>query len=180
VEPARDEHVVFLLSGPSASGKSTVGRLLARRFARGVHLEGDFFRRSIVSGRQEMAPDPSPEALDQLMLRYRLAAAAADAYFDEGFTVVFEDVIAGRLLSECAALVRSSPLHVVVLVPRPAVVVQRDTCRAGPGYAQFSVRDLYDLFLNETPRIGLWIDTSTQTPDQTVEEILAHTIGGSA
>ena len=32
---------VFVISGPSAAGKSTVARQLASRFARGVHLEGD-------------------------------------------------------------------------------------------------------------------------------------------
>lgn len=45
---------VFLVSGPMAAGKSTVARLLAARFERGVHLEGDVFRRSIVRGREEM------------------------------------------------------------------------------------------------------------------------------
>lgn len=49
-----------------------VARLLAQRFGKGVHLEGDVFRRSIVSGRHEMTPTPSPEALRQLELRYRV------------------------------------------------------------------------------------------------------------
>jgi len=67
---------VYLITGPMAAGKSTVARLLASRFARAAHLEGDIFRRSIVSGRVEMTPEPSPEALAQLRLRYRLAATA--------------------------------------------------------------------------------------------------------
>ena len=68
-----------------AAGKSTVARLLASRFDRSVHLEGDVFRRFVVSGREEMTPDATPEALEQLRLRYRLAAAAADVYFEAGF-----------------------------------------------------------------------------------------------
>ena len=27
---------------------------------------------------------------------------------------------------------------------------------------------------NDTPRIGLWLDSSDQTPDETVDEILAY------
>jgi adenylate kinase family enzyme len=82
------DRAVFVLTGPSGAGKSTVGRVLAERFPRGVHLEGDVFRRSIVSGRREMTPAAPDEALEQLRLRYRLAANAADAYFEAGFAVV--------------------------------------------------------------------------------------------
>ena len=34
-----DQPAVYLISGPMAAGKSTVARLLASRFSRGVHLE---------------------------------------------------------------------------------------------------------------------------------------------
>ena len=76
---AMAEHpVVYLITGPMAAGKSTVARLLASRFERGVHVEGDVFRRSIVNGREEMTPDLVPEAVEQLRLRYRLGAAVAE------------------------------------------------------------------------------------------------------
>ena len=73
---------VFLVTGPSAAGKTTVARLLAEQFRRGVHLEGDFFRRSIVAGRHEMTPALEADALEQLRLRYRLPASAADSYVE--------------------------------------------------------------------------------------------------
>ena len=165
---------VFLITGPSASGKSTLGRLLADRFERGVCLEGDVFRRSIVRGRAEMTPDPSPEALRQLRLRYRIAAAAADAYAAEGFSVVVEDVVAGPLLEECIALVRTRPLHVVVLMPSLAAIAARESGREEIGYADFSIEQLHEGFVGGTTRIGLWLDTSEQTPRETVEEILAR------
>jgi len=169
------EAVLFLVTGPSAAGKSTAGRLLAERFSRGVFLEGDIFRRSIVSGRHEMTPTASPEALSQLRLRYRLAAAAADTYFKAGFTVVLEDVIAGPLLCECVELIQSRPLHVVVLVPSVPTVAAREAARDTDGYSRFSVEELHRGFLEGTPRLGLWLDTSDQTPLQTVEEILLRT-----
>src|SRR6184192_104019 len=46
--PLMDEPLIYLITGPMAAGKSTVAHLLASRFDRGVHLEGDVFRRSIV------------------------------------------------------------------------------------------------------------------------------------
>src|SRR5439155_2285248 len=121
----RVKRAVYLITGPMAAGKTTVARLLAKQFERGVHVEGDVFRRSIVSGREEMTPDQAPEALAQLRLRYRLAAAAADTYVEAGFDVVLEDVVAGPLLDEYRALIRS-PCRVIVLLPSIEAVSARE------------------------------------------------------
>jgi chloramphenicol 3-O-phosphotransferase len=166
---------MFLLTGPSAAGKSTVARLLAERFPRGAHVEGDVFRRSVVAGRADMTPEPSGEALSQLRLRYRLAVHVADMYLDAGFTVVLEDVIAGPLLEECAGLIRGRPLHVVVLLPSTQALRAREASRPDTGYANWSIEQLHDVFVRETPRLGHWLDNSGQSPDETVDEILRLT-----
>jgi GrpB-like predicted nucleotidyltransferase (UPF0157 family) len=166
---------VYLVTGPMAAGKSTVAGLLARRFERGVHLEGDVFRRGIVSGRIEMTPDAGPEALEQLELRYGIAAEAADRYAEAGFDVVLEDVVAGELLHRWRMLVRSRPCHLFVLLPSVEAVAQRAAARSGSGYDHFTVEGLHALFAEETPRVGVWLDTTRQTPEETVETILART-----
>ena len=74
---------MYVVTGPMAAGKTTVADLLARQFERGVHLEGDLFRRAIKTGRADMTPNASDEALAQLQLRYQLSAASADAYADK-------------------------------------------------------------------------------------------------
>jgi GrpB-like predicted nucleotidyltransferase (UPF0157 family) len=158
-----------------AAGKSTVASLLAARFERGVHLEGDFFRRCIVSGRQEMTPDASTVAVEQLNLRYRLAAHATDSYVDAGFTVVVEDVVAGSLLGGYRTMIRSRPCHVIVLLPSPEAVSAREAGRDAEGYTHWTVEQLYRGFVDETPRVGIWLDTSAQTPPETVDAILAST-----
>ena len=162
----------FLITGISAAGKSTVAQLLAERFPSAAHVRGDGFRRAIVSGRHDMSSPPSDDALAQLRLRYRLMAQTTDAYAAEGMTVVAEDVIIGPMLSDVIAMIRTRPLAVVVLAPSVAVIRQHEAGRAKSGYRGFTPDELDNALRAETPRLGLWIDSSAQTPDETVDEIL--------
>jgi chloramphenicol 3-O-phosphotransferase len=165
---------VVLITGIQAAGKSTTAQALAERLPRTVHLPGDVFRRMIVTGRVEMTPDPTDEATRQLRLRYQLAAEVSDAYFQAGFTVIAQDVILGDDLAEITALIRSRPLLVVVLAPSIETVAAREAARGKAAYGTWAVSQLDDVLRHQTPRIGLWLDTSGQTPAETVDEILAR------
>jgi predicted kinase len=163
---------VLLITGIQAAGKSTVAQLVAEQLPRSVHLRGDLFRRMIVGGRVDMTPDPAPEALRQLQLRHRLTAEVADRYFEAGFTVVAQDILLGPHLSTTVAAIRSRPLLLVVLAPRPDAVAAREAGRAKNAYGEYSVADLDAGLRQDTPRIGLWLDSTDQTPEETAGEIL--------
>jgi cytidylate kinase len=113
---------VVLITGISAAGKSTVALALAERLPQSVHILGDSFRRMIVNGRADITPALDHEAVRQLHLRYRLAAAVTDAYFEAGFTVIVQDLVLGADLAELTTTIRSGPLLVVVLAPRADAV----------------------------------------------------------
>ncbi|TCR15721.1 AAA family ATPase [Streptomyces sp. BK205] len=181
---------VVLVTGVMAAGKSTVAQALAERLPRAVHVRGDVFRRMIVSGREEFVPGASGEAFAQLRLRYRLSAATADAYAEAGFTAVVQDVVLGEELPAYVRLVRTRPLYVVVLAPDAGTVAAREAGRAKTGYggagyggtgngsagyggAAWTVPALDKALRASTPPIGLWLDTSGQTPAETVDAILA-------
>jgi chloramphenicol 3-O-phosphotransferase len=163
-----------LITGIQASGKSTIAQALAERLPRSVHVRGDLFRRMVVGGRAEMTPEPSDEALRQLRLRYRLAAQASDAYFQAGFTVITQDVILGEHLADMTVLIRSRPLLVIVLAPQTDVIAAREAARGKTAYGTWAINQLDNMLRHQTPRIGLWLDTSHQTTTETVDEILAR------
>jgi chloramphenicol 3-O-phosphotransferase len=170
-----DAHPLVLITGISAAGKSTVAELLAQRFDRGVHVKGDVFRRMVVSGRHQMTAPPTPEAWRQLRLRYRLGAQTADAYHQDGFSVVVQDVVIGAVLHEYVEQLTGRPLVVVVLVPDPDVVAEREATRQKVGYREVgAVADLDRALRTETPRIGMWLDSSDLTPAETVDAIVQH------
>ena len=70
-------------------------------------------------------------------------------------------------------------LAVVVLAPSVEVVAEREQTRPKTAYRDgyHTIRDLDHGLRHETPRIGLWIDSSAQTPDETVDEIEARALG---
>jgi hypothetical protein len=137
-----------------------------------VHLRGDLFRRMVVNGRADMTPGPAEDAVRQLRLRHRLTAVVADEYFREGFSVVAQDVVLGEHLAEMVQLIRQRPLLVVVLAPQAEAVAAREAGRAKNAYREWAVRLLDRGLRNDTPRIGLWLDTSHQTAAETVDEIV--------
>lgn len=163
---------VYLLTGIAAAGKSTVAQRLAERLPRAAHVRGDAFRRSIVSGRADMSAAPSAQAIEQLRLRYRLLATTADLYVANGFTAVAQDVILGPVLDDVIAMIETRPLAVVVLAPSIDAVRERERGRDKVGYHAVTPEQLDVGLRAETPRRGLWIDTTSLTVDDTVDEIL--------
>jgi cytidylate kinase len=165
---------VILVTGIQAAGKSTIAQLLAERLPLSVHVRGDLFRRMIINGRADITPDPTSEAVRQLRLRYQLSATVSDAYFQAGFTVIVQDVILGSHLAEMTAMIRSRPLLVIVLAPQAAAIADREESRDKTAYGPWAIEQLDTALRHETPRLGLWLDTSSQTPAETADEILSR------
>lgn len=172
------ERAVVVITGVMAAGKSTVAQLLAERLPRAVHVRGDVFRRMVVSGRREHVPGGDEESVEQLRLRYRVSAATADLYAAAGWTAVVQDVVLGEHLEPYLAAIQARPLYLVVLAPTPDAVAKREAARAKSGYGSWTVGGLDHVLRDHTPRLGLWLDTSEQSPDETVDAILDGLDGG--
>ena len=171
---------VWLLTGAQASGKTTVAHLLARRFERGVHVRGGQFYRWAVRGWVTVGdPGPEDEVRRLLDLRYRLSAVVADEYAAAGFTTVVQDNVYGVDVEAWLDRVAARPRHLVVLRPAVTVVEQRDEDRrrrtGKVAYRGGFTPAVNDEHVAATRRdLGLWLDTSHQTPEQTVDEIMVR------
>ncbi|MBA8877424.1 AAA family ATPase [Phyllobacterium myrsinacearum] len=165
---------LYIVTGAMAAGKSTVAQALAERLPKSVHLRGDIFRRMIVNGAAVMGPELSADAITQLDLRQALACDAARHYVEAGFSVVYQDILIGHALQDVANRLAPFSPRIVVLNPRPDILAQRDEARSKTGYSEsFPPVILADALERETPRIGLWIDTSAMAVTEVVDRILA-------
>lgn len=163
---------VLIVTGVMASGKSTVARAIAERLPRSVHIKGDVFRRMIVSGRSEPEPDNMVAAERQLALRHEITAMVAARYVQEGFSVVLQDVILGEHLAQMTDSLSALDCGVVVLNPSVPEIEARERARAKKGYRGWTPSELVHALETETPRIGLWLDTTNLSVEETVDAIL--------
>ncbi|HZX05817.1 AAA family ATPase [Kribbella sp.] len=169
---------VVLVTGMQAAGKSTTAPLLAARMGPpAATLDGDVFYRGVVAGAEIMTPEPSAEAIRQLELRYDASALVAQHYADAGFDFVCSDIVLGEYVERWFARLHDVEPYLVVLVPSVESVVEREIGRGGNNAYRDWGPSLEDgvralqASLDEIPRRGLWLDTTGQTPEETVDAI---------
>lgn len=135
----------------------------------------------IVNGQEPMGVELSDEARRQLALRYDLAVQAAKSYADAGYTVVYQDIILGPSLAGVVAKFDGYPLSVVVLCPDEETIHRRESDRGKSGYKNRTEIAAFERVLHdETAHVGTWVDSSSLSVSQTVDQILAATDGAPA
>ncbi|UYN99856.1 MAG: AAA family ATPase [Devosia sp.] len=165
---------VFIITGAMAAGKSTIAKALAQRFNRAAYVEGDAFLRMIVRGEAVMGPVLDADARAQLSLRQQAATDSVRRFAEAGFAVVYEDILIGDDLRSAVDRLSDFEPRVVVLTPSADVLAQRDRDRPKTGYSDnFSPSVLAEALVRETPRIGLWLDSSEMSVEQVIDAILA-------
>jgi predicted ATPase len=161
---------IYIISGLPGAGKSSVAHLMARRFERGVHIEADLVQQMIVSGGVWPEREPREEALRQFRLRRRNVSMLAGSFFDAGFTPVIDDIVIGAHVAEYVSELGGRPLQFVMLAPSPSVIRERETSRQKHVFEAWGHLD--EVIRRQRERVGLWIDSSEQTAEQTVDEIV--------
>lgn len=178
-EPALDSRTgMFVISGTQGAGKTTVSSLLARRFRRGAHVSADTLQKMIVSGAEwpvasqtniNLHPDES-EAVRQLRLRLRHMCVLGRSFFEARFTVVLDDIVVGSRVDDVQEDLAGVDFMFVMLSPDKATVRDRERQRGSELWREWEW--LTESIPATTARVGLWLDTSGQTPDETVDEIM--------
>jgi len=166
---------VIVVTGIQAAGKSTVARLLAQRFERGVHIEADLLQQMIVSG-GEWVTEPGvigEEAGRQLRLRLHNACLLAKSFLEAGFTPVIDDIIIGERFDQLKSELAGLPFELIVLAPSPEIVAaKRDEGRGKRVLGEKWARYLDEVLRETMAGAGMLVGSSDQTPEETVQEIV--------
>jgi hypothetical protein len=162
---------LFVVSGMQGAGKTTVAGLLARRFARGAHVSADTLHKMIASGlvwKSQRGPEGEADA--QLRLRLHNMCLLGTSFLQAGFTAVLDDIIIGERVEHLRGELAGRAFIFVMLTPNLDAVRRREAGRGTALHEQWGWMD--EEIRSGTPRIGLWIDSSDQTAEETVDEIM--------
>jgi chloramphenicol 3-O-phosphotransferase len=162
---------IIVVSGLPGAGKSTTAALLARRMPRAAHIEADRLQQLLTSG--GVLPDASgisAEAARQLRLRLRNACLLARSFLDSGFTAIVDDIVAAHRYDDLVSELRGVPFGFVMLLPDFEHVKARWRAMGSPFVDAWDWID--DDIRSRTPRVGLWLDTTHLTPEETTDIIV--------
>ncbi len=165
--------VIWIINGIPGSGKSTLARVLAARFARAVHIEGDALQTCIISGSVPPGASPQAEEQRQIRLNVRNQCLLARSFAEEGFVAVIDYILVNReRVREYSEALRGLDVHLVTLAPPVQIALERDLKRAEKHVAAQWVH-LREQIEAELTGLGLWVDNSELTAQQTVDHVLA-------
>lgn len=175
---------IFLIAGSPGVGKTTIGRVLAGKFTKGMHIPVDTIREMVVSGLQQPSPQWGEGLIEQLEAARASVCAMALHYRSVGFAVTIDDFWDPySLLAEYKELLTTPQVYRILLYPSQETAMARNAGRFGPGakadFFAVGIRIAYDHLRTAVDGLKVqgWIvvDSTEQNVAETVAEILERT-----
>ncbi|MGB2694570.1 MAG: AAA family ATPase [Dehalococcoidia bacterium] len=161
---------LVILSGPPNAGKSSTAEALCQRYDRMLHIDVDALRDFLRMGRLR----PWDDSRDGRRQRALLIGAACDMacrFLAAGYGVIIDDVV----LPEDTAVYQDAlsawdeAVHIVVLLPPLAVVIEREKRRATEWHRGGRFESLHE-------RFSRWNDVAVVDPDDLDPELVADRV----
>jgi adenylylsulfate kinase-like enzyme len=168
--------IIFITGAPGA-GKSTIGRLIAEHFSKGLLIQVDELRGMMVKGFASADGGWTEDAFQQFQLARSTTIYMAQLYASQGVDVVVDDVcVPESFVEQYATLFENPAVHRVLLFPKIPALIKRIEKRAGPWDKILidRVPKIYSYLEPMTKDGWIVLDSTEWTIEQTVHEVLSR------
>ncbi|MBR6822193.1 MAG: DUF3795 domain-containing protein [Clostridia bacterium] len=116
--------MLYLITGPAGTGKSTISKVIAKSLEKSVLLEGDDFYHQVKGS--YIAPWKEGNHLDVF---WKVVTGCIRTYLDSGYDVVFNYIIGKEKMQELREAFSSYEVKFTVLITDEETLVRRDLMR---------------------------------------------------
>ena len=165
---------IIFITGVPGSGKSSVSEELCKKFEKAVHIQVDQLRQLVKAGYASPA-NWTEETEKQYKLARKNASDLARNFIDNGFTVIIDDIVRQKWVSEWKSHFDGIDVNFVLLQPTIEVAKLRNQERIKWTVGEDIIDYLYDKLSKENTEDKSWIiiNTSNHTIKETVDEVFA-------
>ncbi|WP_254630064.1 AAA family ATPase [Curtobacterium sp. Csp2] len=161
-------------------GQATVSARLAAALPRAARVAADDVSRMVRSGAVWPLGHPADEAARQVASCHRNVGALTTNFVTAGFDTVVDCVLPdAHHLDHLLGVLPRAPISVVVLAPGGAACRARNAARPAADRFEFDGHEALDRSMLDGFRDrGWWIDTASQSVDETVRLVVEHAVVG--
>lgn len=165
---------IWIINGIPGAGKSTTAKALCKHFEKAAHIEGDMLQDMIISGNVAPGQMPLEEEQRQIHLNVHNQCLLAKSFNQGGFIPVIDYVVVNNdRIDEYLHELKDYSVFLVTLNPGIDIALKRDKARPEKTVAHIWTH-LDEIMKKEIQNRGFWIDTSSFTIEETIEEILKN------
>lgn len=154
---------LFIITGPTGVGKTTISKLLAKNLKKAAILEGDDFYAQVVSAKLPW------EEGNHIGLMLKNLCDCAWNYLESGFDVIINYVFTRSDIEVILNLLAKFEIHLVVLSASEELIISRDR----EYFDENTVLRLKEHILNFSDFEQKYILDATTDPEEEVNEILS-------
>lgn len=158
---------LYIITGPTGVGKSTVSQELAKRSNKSALIEGDFIYAQVIGGYVSAWKEGN-----HLDVFWEICLNTIETYLSYGYDVVFNYIITPSIITKMQNRFKEYNTKLVILLTDEETILKRDSQR--PEDCQMKERCiiLLNSFKSKNYNTQNILDTTNLSVDETVDIIL--------
>ena len=159
--------MLYIVTGPPGSGKTTISKGIAKSLDKSVLLEGDEFYHHVVE-----SFIPAWKENNHLDIFWKEVENSIKLYLDNGYDVVFNYIINDNKIIELKDIFKDYDIKFVILLVDEKTILERDSLRPVDCQMKDRCIVLLNSFLNKNYPDNNKLYTQDLTVEETVKEII--------